>query len=224
MIARAVGARRVLVALAAATLAVSGLTACQSKVGAAAYVGAHRITESSINNQVHPLTEAEAAVVGIPTATQIGSVRSLVLQYEIRNELMDRMLASLKIRPLAEQLNEVHDAALNEIFGGSSDATGAAGDDALLKAVTSIGADPGFAKTILLSTQKELIVRSETGAQDATGVAAELAKLKVAVKVSPRYGNWNAKSLEVTSAELPSFLKVAERTEAAANEPAVTGG
>ena len=211
--------RRVLVAL-GAVLALLSLSACQPKVGTAAYVGDHRITEDTVNSSVRGLTEQEAAAANVDVKSQVGGVRALVLQYMIRVQLMDRALDANGGPATNEELEAKHDDALSQIFGSSTGPTGSDGDAALVQAVVAIGADASFAKTILQSWQKELVLADRSGAASDTDIATLITKLGIKLKVNPRYGTWDAVQLTLTNDQLPDYLDLSSMQTSATDAPA----
>ncbi len=116
---------RVVGVLAAAVLAVTGLSACQSKVGAAAFVGSTRISESTVSKYVASTAKPQVS----DQTGALDSPRSDVLGALIEDALFTRLLKSEpEGAPTAAQL----DAAGVAVLAGSSYSSLAALQDAVV--------------------------------------------------------------------------------------------
>ncbi|MGH8962599.1 MAG: hypothetical protein ACRDWT_15665 [Jatrophihabitantaceae bacterium] len=192
---------RKLAVLAVAAIAVTGLSACNTKVGAAAYVGGHRISDSNVEQYLTP------KAVPFQLSSQSGSSqtivpRSYVLQTLILGRLFNRALADTKGgQPTESQLS----AADKSLAQGATQAQ-------QQQQYTKYGFKSSFAALDIRNTTLETILAQRTGAtSDAKPIFAEISKLKIPVNVNSRYGSWSPSTFSLTSdpsAGLPSFVTI----------------
>jgi hypothetical protein len=186
-------------ALVVAALAVTGLSACQSRVGAAAYVGSTRISESTVGKYVNRnATETTDQSTGA-----LESPKSEVLDTLIINELIDRVIASKpSFRPSGAALDAARTTALTQI--------GAPSVAALETGLESAGFTKSFADFYLDEQAKISLLTADLKDTDGSVLFKAVNDLHVKVSVSPRYGDWNETQLSVsTGPSTPSFLTLA---------------
>jgi hypothetical protein len=197
---------RTIAATAAATLALGGLAGCRTNVGTAATVGGLRITESGVNDFLTP-TGADPSAVAAAKAQgqQPASPRSQVLQVLIQQRLFERTLAANGGVPAAGPLAASHDKAAQVLLQTS--VAGSALDRSLASGLQRSGIRSSFGKTYLRTIELEytLIVRKRL--TRLPELVALIDKVHAPVKVSRRYGSWDAKTLAVdTSRGVPGFV------------------
>jgi hypothetical protein len=188
--------RRVITAAALAATVATGLTACQAQVGAAAFVGKTRISESDVTKYLSPSATTFTAT-NSDGSTQSVNPKAFVLEYLIRVSLLDKTLAQSKGgTPTAAELA----AAKATVLQGGSDAQ-------LSSELTADGFTTAFEPLYIQATVQLEVLASRL--QDTTGAAtlAAIAKADAPVRVNDRYGTWQASQLSLVTAGTPSFLK-----------------
>lgn len=186
------------VAVAGAALALSALTGCDTKVGQAAIVDGHRITESQVAKY---LTATAAAV---PVQSQAGATttiapRAYVLNTLIDQRLYDRLLTSTKAgRPSEGDIAKATEQALAGV------SVQQATEQSKILGYTA-AFDRLWVRVQILG---QVLQKDVAQGED---VRALLAKLHFAVTVNPRYGSWDAKILALSdggAAGVPDFLRL----------------
>jgi hypothetical protein len=190
---------------AVAALAVAGLSACRTNVGAAATIDGHRISESDVAKYLTskaegvPQQDANGANTTIPA-------RSWVLRTLLNERLYGKLLAaSPNGTPAAGAIAD----AKEQLLQGSS-------EEAVAKQYAEHGYQRAFGAVYLREAALEQILRTEI--QNGLDVTKILDKLKLSIHVNPRYGQWNSKTYELSTAPgagLPDFLKLTSSTAAA---------
>ena len=203
---------RALAVTTALALAATGLTACSSKIGQAAVVGGHRISQKEVDSYVNPAGPTGAALAqsqGTPIAPRTTIVDTLV-----RRELfIEALLKTAKGLPSAAALRARHDDAATQISQGQ--ATGADFDKAFNSQLASLGFRASFAAVFVQTEELEIALVDQTGAKSSGELLAAVAKAHAAVSLSPRYGTWSTALLSVSSsakAGLPSFVTIGSDT------------
>lgn len=192
---------RFLSAAAVVTAGALVLTGCDSKVGTAAVVNGHKISESTVSGYLTPTAQPLQGQNGSSTAP-----RTFVLQYLIRTQIFERVLTT-KLKTKNQTLT---DALLD---GAKTAALSGASEDALTKQITSVGLSSSFEPQVLRYQELYTLIGTEfdvttTAGQNAANAA--LAGSNDKVVVNPRYGAWDAKTItlaDLSQAQLPSFLK-----------------
>ena len=196
-------------------MAASGLSACQTNVGAAAFVGPTRISASDVNRYLAP----QAALYSETGAD--GAVTTLNPKSVVLRVLIDRRIfAALFVNtpggaPSAGALS----AARNEVLArqGGSDAR-------LRQNLKASGYQPAFADVVLNYLAEFGLAESALkDVGDGAAVLAAIAKLHLSVRVNPMYGSWQAAGVTVVNGPLlPSFLTI--MSGARASSSAATSG
>jgi hypothetical protein len=195
--------RSVFGALGAAGLALGALTACQTHVGAAAYVGSTRVSESTVASY---LTYSSAPFTQTDSSTQQQSLvnpKNEVLTLLVRHQIFSAVFASLPGgQPSASAIATAKAAELTQV--GQSLAQ-------VRTSVASHGFDPSYAD-LELSNDAELTVLladlKDPG--DGSVLIPKVTALHLSISVSPRYGAWIPSQLAVDdSPSVPSFLTLA---------------
>lgn len=195
--------RRIVAALAAATLAATLLAGCQSNVGVAARVGGTTISESDVNKYLSP--NGVASDVAAQAGDQTVAPRSEILHFLIQQRLFERTLRHLGIRPTPGDLAALHDEAAATLL--QTQLTGDAVDRTLDKQLPRSGIKASFRPTFLRVQELEyLLIKTRRLTQ-----FSELLKLvrqaHLPVSVSPRYGTWDEANLQLNGkSPLPSFV------------------
>ena len=190
---------RLLCAVTAAALAVAGLTACDTKVGVAAVVGGHRISDADV--QKYLTTQAAPFQVPSQSGTQVTIVpRSFVLQTLIEERLFTAALVATQGGPPS---SKDLDTAKQAVTQGQTAAQ-------VRQGFTKFGFTGAFADVVVHRSELEEILAARVGAtSDFTPLIAEVAKLNIPVSVSARYGSWDAQSLGMQTgptAGVPGFV------------------
>ena len=180
------------VALACAVLAVVTLTACQSKSGAAAVVDGQRISESDV---------ADLVSANAPNATQS---RQFALVYLVKEKLYGAILTRRGGIPSNATLTGYHDEAVSQILS-SQLGTGAAADGLISKVLVTRGISTKLTPVIVRSVELEWALFQNLKVVG-TGFFAAVAKFKVPVSISPRYGSWDPTRQDLVDPVTPSFL------------------
>ena len=191
---------RLLGAVVAAALAATALSACDSKVGTAAYVGGDRITESTVSGYLTPQA--------VPFTTSTGATivpRSAVLQTLIQAKLFDRALQDHGGPATPSELAEGRAAILQ----GSTEQEQTA-------QLVKDGFKSDFVPVYLDSFSREYVLAKRLNASSSAEILAAVQKLGVPVTVNGRYGAWDAKTLSLGEPPTPSFLTLPSATAAAA--------
>jgi hypothetical protein len=181
---------RTLGVIAAIGCAVVALTACNSKIGAAAIVDGHTITETRVSGLVtptsQPFTPSGATAQIVPKA--------YALQTLIRTQIFTDQLDSIGVRPTAaDELT-----AANTALQGSSVA-----DQTTV--LTGYGFTKSFAEEYIRSEALLEIVQQKN-TSDAAVAKAQKFFVAYPVQVNPRYGKWTSSTLTLDAAGPPDFL------------------
>lgn len=193
---------------AAAALAMGGLTACDSKVGQAAIVGDHRISESDLGKYLSPQGPVPSVLAAAAKAGQSVYPKTEVVQILIQQELFDRALAKNGGVPTKGELATLHDQAAATFLG--TQLTGAALDSYLKSAQGNYGYAAGYAGALLRTIELEAALAVKVKAQSLADIVTAVNKLHIRVEVNPRYGKWEPKSLTLggPTSNIPNFLKL----------------
>jgi predicted small secreted protein len=194
--------RQLAVAAVAIAVASAGLTACNTKVGAAAIVGGDRISDNSVQRYVQP---------GAQPATQTdqtsGQTSTLIPKVQALQELVE-------LQVFQDALDHYGPATPGELTAArASYLTSQGATEAQVSAaLTKDGFTPRFTD-LYLEVGSYLTVLEARLKDDGSGTAtvAGLNKLKIPVQVSPRYGTWDGTSYSISSGAsdgLPSFVKL----------------
>lgn len=196
---------RLLTAVAVAALAVTALSACTTKVGAAAIVDGNRISESEVTHYLTSRAEQVPTQNAAGGATTV-SPRAYVLDTLINTELATRILAKT---PAGIPPNNQILAAEQQSVTGSTVA-------AFVATFVRHGFTAGFGE--LLLRERALVVILQNRAQGGVNVTAIIKNLRFPVTVSPRYGSWNPTGLALDTAPtagVPSFVTLDQPSAAA---------
>ena len=185
-------------AIIAVAVAACGLTACDTKVGKAAIVDGHRISESQVVRYLTP----EAAAVSVQTQTgATGTIAppAYVLNTLIQERVFLRMLASTKAGRPSE----------GEIAKATRQALGAVTVAQAAQRNGIHGFTSAFDKLWVRVQILGLGLRQ--AAQQGVDVNALIGRLHFRVTVNPRYGRWDNKILALSDlavAGVPDFLSL----------------
>ena len=197
--------RRVLISAVAAVLAVTTLAGCRTNVGVAARVDGTRITESDVNQYLSSAGVDKAALAA--QGQQAGSPRTLVLQYLILGQVFAKTLQRQHVSVSAGELAALHDDAGSNLVG--QQLTGSAIESRLDKGLLQRGVKRNFTAQLLRTRELfELLIakgKIRTNGQFLSAIKPVASR----VSVSPRYGSWNASSLQLSEQPvLPSFVSL----------------
>jgi SurA-like protein len=200
--------RRTAVSIAAAglLLAAPALTACGSgpaHAGAAAVVGDHRITESTLQAKVNEVRSAEAkSPQGAQLVGTSGKLSSQTLSMLVQNEVIDKAVRDAGISVSDSEVQQEHGQALQQ-FGGNE----AQLESALL---TQYGIAPSGVNEFFRTNVGVGKLIQSLGFQPGSdnGNAAVLAQISrtaksLGVRVNPRYGTWDPRKAIIGTATDP---------------------
>jgi hypothetical protein len=200
---------RQLTVAALAVIAVSGLSACRSNVGAAAVIDGQRISESQVHKYLiragaDPAVKSQAAQNGQVLVPQSIAVNTLV-QAKVYELVLRRTPGGL---PSDAQLRSARDAAAQTLSGGQ---VSSAAD--LIKAISSElgkeGLKANLLPAVVRSFDLEYAVINRIKAASSADLAKAVAAQHIKVSVNPAYGSWSAPDVTVvppSGKSLPSFL------------------
>ena len=195
--------RRIVPALVAAALATTLLAGCKSNVGVAARVDGATISESDVNKYVSP--KGVASAVAAQAGDQTVSPRAEILHFLIQEQVFERTLRSLNVRPSAGELAAQHDAAASTLL--QTQLTGADLDRTLDRQLPRSGVRAAFRNTFLRVQELEYLLITKRKLTQFSQLVAIVRQAGIKVSVSPRYGTWDAANLQLNGkSPLPSFV------------------
>ncbi len=209
-----------------ALLAVTGLSSCDSKVGQAAVVQGHRLSDSDLSAYIQ--TGAKSYTDKNSGATVVPKLYAL--ENWIDDQLFERAVESRGGRVTAPELRLTRGLVV-----------GSGSPEDISTFYTKLGYTERFAKLFLHEQQmvvllvKRLvpkvpdsqIISALQSGQLGGALLGAVKKVKANVSVSARYGKWDASKLALTDtpgAGLPSFITfLAQDAAGTANVPATSG-
>jgi hypothetical protein len=199
--------RRTLIAAGLAAAAVTGLTACQTKVGLAAAVNKHRLTDSQLTDFVRagsgPYTDQNSGSTVFPKA--------FALETWIDSALFTAAVEDKGAAPSAAELSSASSALLSNTTRS-----------AVRKAYTGLGYSTKMGDLVIDANATLIVLLERTGAslQQASDavksgsanqqIVSAIQAAKPKVTVSSRYGTWDASQLRLSAdpdSGLPSFVQ-----------------
>jgi hypothetical protein len=179
--------------------AVLGLTGCGTKIGTAAVVGGHRITDSDVSQYL------TAAAKPFSVQSQSGAPESIIPRsYTLTILIQSRLFSAA----LAETKGGV--PSEGELSGVEDQLTQGASEEQQQQQYVKYGFEPSFAAVDLRNTALEQLLAQRLGVtNDISPLLKAVHGLHAGISVSPRYGVWDARSLSLDSAPtdgLPSFV------------------
>jgi hypothetical protein len=188
--------RKLFAVAAAAAVVVTGLTACDSKVGVAAVVDGHEITDSQVASymtnkaEAFPSQDAKGNAISIPPRV---FVLETLLDERVYTQILQATPAGM---PSEAKLN----AAKQQLYGATADTD-------VAKQYVQHGYTKELAKRAL---RVALLLESiKTEVQQGLDIDAVLKKVHPKISVSPRYGSWDAQNFQLSTdprAGLPDFV------------------
>lgn len=212
---------RTLSAAALVALATLGLTGCQSKVGEAAVVGGHRISDNDVSGYVSKAGADPSAVAAVKAQNGKVEPRTQALTQLIQEQLFTATLAKHGGVPSDAQLAAIHDKAISAILGSSA-GTGRVYDAAVGQRVRALGFTPAFATLVVRTLELEYTLATRLSSPG--GLLSAIQKAGISVTVSRRYGRWVPSKLTIDTSGnggLPGFISIAPSAGVAAGP--VTG-
>jgi hypothetical protein len=199
--------RRILTALTLAVLAMGALSACQTKVGQAAAANGATLSDSDLSSYLEPGTGPYTDSSGQHVVPKI-----LILTTWIRTQLLNAAIAAHGGAATSSELN----AANSAVQAGNS-------IDQAEKAYAKYGytnkfGDLLFDQTVRLVVLVERLSKTNdptkalqllSGGQAGNAIGSTIVATHTPVEVSPRYGEWDARSLAVdgsAKAGVPDFV------------------
>lgn len=197
--------RRILSACILAVLAMTGLAACQTKLGQAASVDNQQLSDSALSGYIQP----GATPYNDPNSGSQVVPKLFVIENWVRNQLVTDAINAKGGAPKPEEVAAARTALI-----------GAGSVDQAEKAYNKLGYTNKFGDLIVdqsallvvliqriapgISTSQAISVLQNGQAGSELIKAINAAKAKV--DVSRRYGNWDAKALSVTGSGAPDFV------------------
>jgi hypothetical protein len=191
---------RPLLAAGLALAAISGLAACRTNVGAAAYVNGHRISESDVTKYLTPGAEPIplADSNGQPTGQTVAP-RSWVLRSLVRVQLLTDILGKSPVgAPTEAEINtaekQLADAATLQKFDTQ---------------YVHRGYRAAFPILVLRENALEQIASAELqDSATADKLKPIIDDLSKKVTMNPRFGTWSAQNADITGngPAVPSYL------------------
>lgn len=189
---------RAAVAATALVAAAAALAGCQYQPGAAAFVGATRISDGQV--------AAYLAPTGAPPSSAATSARAQAVTLLVQNLIYRDYLGAKHAAPSAGALH----AAVVAAAGGQL----AQASATVRGKLAAAGLRPSFLQPVLDNVGLQTLAIKAAGLSPTNPTAAEvsaflagLAKASGPVRLSPRYGTWNAAQLSATGAADPPYLK-----------------
>lgn len=200
---------RQLSAAALAVLAVAGLSACRSNVGAAAVINGQRISESDVHKYltrqgVDPALAAQAEQGG-----QVLVPKSIALNTIVQARVYELVLARTPGGvPSDADLRASRDLAASTLSGGQI-TSGTALATAISAQLSKEGLTSSLLPIVLRSIDLEYALITRVKAAAAADLAKAVAAQHVKVSINPAYGKWSAADVSVlppSGTDLPNFL------------------
>ena len=197
---------RGLVALVAVIGVVAGVSACEVKPGAAAFVGSDKITESDVAQYVSPTSTASPAADSTTLTPRAQVVSTLVA-----TQLFRQYLAKKGGVPTDAALLASRDAAFTLVTGQTL------GDPAQFRTtLEGLGFDADFVEAYALQIELEYEVIQRSGAKSLAELSKAVSAVTTTPKISPRYGGWDTAQLALKgSSPSPDYLQLAGTTTGA---------
>jgi hypothetical protein len=176
----------------AAIVALPLTTACQTRIGEAASVGGQRIETSQLTS-VTARSQAALAASGNPLpAGQVPSLERSVLNLLVQDALLQQIGNQKGITVTPAEIATEH----------AAEARQAGGEAALATQLQQSGLSP---TDLPLAIEKQLLVnklQSAFGTTDTNAISKALTAMaqRIAVRVNPRFGQWDAKNLTIVGA------------------------
>ncbi len=202
--------RRILSALALAALTAAGLSACTTKVGAAAIVDGYRISDSDVAGYVALAGPTDAVKQAADQQGQRIEPKVQALSTLIQAQVFTAVLKGTSGVPTDAQLAAQHDEAVQRLLGAA--AGGDKFDQQLITQARSYGFTKKFAGLVVRTAELENELVNQIKASSLADIVAFIGKHPVSVNVSKRYGTWTPSSLSLSddpAAGLPGFVTFA---------------
>lgn len=184
---------RTISVVAAAALAVAGLSACRTSVGQAARIDGHQVSESQVNDYL----TTKAKPISSSDGSSSIAPRPFVVDILIQERLYQKVLAAAPSgAPTKAQLTTLQHQYLS---GKSVKAT--------VEKLGAVGYSSSFDSKIIDVQVMGTLLNEEQ--QQGVDVNSIVEKIRFPVSVNPRYGTWNSKNLRFDAgptAGLPSYL------------------
>ena len=167
-------------------------TSCQTRIGEAATVGSQQIQTATLTSVTQRSFAAAAGTGNAVPASQQASVQRNVLNLLVQVDLLREI----------GQAENVSASASDLASERAAEAQQAGGDAALIKA----SAQGGLSETDLpLVLERSVLItklQSKFGTTDTTVFTKDLttAASKIKIRINPRFGSWDAKTLTVVGA------------------------
>lgn len=185
--------RTSLVVVPLALTAALSLSGCDTKVGTAAVVNGHKISESTLNSYLTDSTQ----LIGDPTSGT--PPRNFVLNLLVFNELAPEILSHTTGGPVKDK--DMQEATLPALQGGT--------EDDLRQLIAQVGLKQSFEPVYLDYLRYRTVLR--TRISTAEELDAAIKSSRIAVSINPRYGAWDPENRAVrqlASSQLPSNVKL----------------
>lgn len=206
--------------LAVGALAMTVLAGCQTRIGQAAVVDGHRISDSQVSTYITKAGPSDAVKAAAQQQGQtLPPTRLEAASTLIQEQLFIAALDRSGAVPSQAQLDQLHDETAQRFFQATT--TGDQFDAQLAKQAEAYGFTESFAQLVLRSSELEDAYANRIKAKSTADVISSLSKLHIPISVSGRYGKWEMNSLSLSAdagAGLPSFVKFGPGATADANQ------
>jgi hypothetical protein len=200
---------RQLTAAVVAVLAVAGLSACRSNVGAAAVVDGHRISESDVHKYLTAAGVDPSLAAQAKASNQNFVPKTIALNTIVQAQVYELVLRHTKGGvPADAELRAERDVAAQTLTGGSI-TSGAALESAVASQLTKEGLTRNLLPLVVRSIDLEYALITRIQATSAADIAKAVTAQHIKVSVNPAYGKWSAPDVSVlppSNSTLPDFL------------------
>jgi hypothetical protein len=200
---------RQLTAAVVAVLAVAGLSACRSNVGAAAVVDGHRISESDVHKYLTAAGVDPSLAAQAKASNQNFVPKTIALNTIVQAQVYELVLRHTKGGvPADAELRAARDVAAQTLTGGSI-TSGAALESAVASQLTKEGLTHNLLPLVVRSIDLEYALITRIQATSAADIAKAVTAQHIKVSVNPAYGKWSAPDVSVlppSNSTLPDFL------------------
>lgn len=200
---------RQLTAAAVAVLAVAGLSACRSNVGAAAVVDGHRISESDVHKYLTAAGVDPSLAAQAKASNQNFVPKTIALNTIVQAQVYELVLRHTKGGvPSDAELRAARDVAAQTLTGGSI-TSGAALESAVSSQLAKEGLAHSLLPLVVRSIDLEYALITRIQATSAADIAKAVTAQHVTVSVNPAYGKWSGPDVSVlppSNSTLPDFL------------------
>lgn len=201
--------RRILTAIALTAVSVTGLAACDSKIGQAAAVDSQTLSDSSLASYVKPGAAPYTDQSGNPVIPKVDALTTWV-----RNELLIAAITAKGGEPTPAEMNAARDAVVGA--GVRQQVAQSSANHGYSAKYNQLLVDQSALLVLLIQRVQHLSPAKALralGSGQANGVIPQsIAAARPHIDISPRYGTWDKRSLAVSAdptSGAPDFVTLA---------------